>query len=542
MWHLNKIPKIIHFYWGGAPLSFLQYLSVETFKKLNPDWEIQIHVPEISTITEPTWTTFEQKSHTQLEKDYFSMVVDLDVTIIQHNFENYDFSNDAHEVHKSDLLRWHLLSTVGGVWSDFDILYQRPITSLAENTDNNSNADTVLCRYHNGRHAIGFIMSAPNNDFYLKILNLSKQNFKKESYQSIGSELIENNYKNIESYNQNFPNLNFIFLNPDCVYSITYNHVDHFYQGYITLKNRNKLNNTEIIGYHWYAGHPLSKTFEKEFHPESIDTTSNILVEVIKNNRKHMISIVMAYYNRLPQLTYTLQTIAQFNETNFEIIIVDDFSSEEHSLNNIAQQFPSLNIKVIKMSERHESKWYRNPCVPFNTAFREATGDIILIQNPESAWMGNIIDHARKNLTEKNYLSYHCYWVTEADSNELQNSGKLKFYGRRFSSVKNINSGWCNHKTYLPLAYNYACAITRKNLTELNGFDEIYALGHCAEDDDFILRIKNKNLTIEFVEDPFVVHVWHPTLYKDLQPLQDNQAIWKEHRNRTDYQASKGII
>ena len=59
-----------------------------------------------------------------------------------------------------------------------------------------------------------------------------------------------------------------------------------------------------------------------------------------------MISIVMAYYNRLPQLRYTLKTMENSLSENFEIVIVDDYSSEQHSLDTLPTEFESLNFNI----------------------------------------------------------------------------------------------------------------------------------------------------------------------------------------------------
>mgnify|MGYP000863621701 CR=1 FL=1 len=43
---MNNIPKIVHFYWGkNNPLTFLQYLSVVSFREHNPGWKIKIYYP-----------------------------------------------------------------------------------------------------------------------------------------------------------------------------------------------------------------------------------------------------------------------------------------------------------------------------------------------------------------------------------------------------------------------------------------------------------------------------------------------------------------
>ena len=66
-----------------------------------------------------------------------------------------------------------------------------------------------------------------------------------------------------------------------------------------------------------------------------------------------MISIVMSYYNRLTQLRYTLKTISQSQVKDLEIVIAEDFCDAKEQLDTIQQEFPDLDIKVIRMSDTH---------------------------------------------------------------------------------------------------------------------------------------------------------------------------------------------
>jgi len=173
MWHLNKIPKIVHFYWGNEKLSYLRYLSIYSFRKLNPDWKIKIHIPKNLSSISPTWHSDEQKN-LSITRDYWLEIEKLNVEIIVQPPLD-DFDNDAHEVHKSDFFRWKLLSNEGGVWSDIDILYINPMDNLLENISENSSCDTAFSWYEeNKKWAISFMLSSPNNLFFKKIHELSK--------------------------------------------------------------------------------------------------------------------------------------------------------------------------------------------------------------------------------------------------------------------------------------------------------------------------------------------------------------------------------
>jgi hypothetical protein len=43
MWHLKEIEKTLHTYWGGDSMSYLRYLTLASFRKLNPDWKIFLY-------------------------------------------------------------------------------------------------------------------------------------------------------------------------------------------------------------------------------------------------------------------------------------------------------------------------------------------------------------------------------------------------------------------------------------------------------------------------------------------------------------------
>ena len=54
------IPRVSYLYWDGNPLSYLQYLTITTFKEHNPNWSIILYQPA-KRFMPKTWTTPEQK-------------------------------------------------------------------------------------------------------------------------------------------------------------------------------------------------------------------------------------------------------------------------------------------------------------------------------------------------------------------------------------------------------------------------------------------------------------------------------------------------
>jgi len=230
------------------------------------------------------------------------------------------------------------------------------------------------------------------------------------------------------------------------------------------------------------------------------------------------ISIVMAYYNRRNLLYNTLKTIEKSSIKNdVEIIIVDDASKKEEQIDDFKSKF-NLNIIIEKIDL--SNKWWINPSVPFNIGFKKATGDVIIIQNPECMHNGDIIKYVNENIKKGTYLNFGCYSVDGALSRKITNLD----YSNPYVMVK-INqvlnpmnnksitvdgqTGWYNHSKYRPHKLHFCSAIMKEDLDELGGFDERYAHGFAYDDNEFLARIIRKQMDIKIVDEPYVIHQFH---------------------------------
>jgi GT2 family glycosyltransferase len=220
-----------------------------------------------------------------------------------------------------------------------------------------------------------------------------------------------------------------------------------------------------------------------------------------------MISVVMAYFNRRELLINTLKSIERSEFKDYEIIVVDDGSTE---------RIDDLPVKVIRLEP--ENKWYHNSCIPFNIGFKEAKGDVIIIQNPECLHVHDVLSYVDKTICDDNYISMSCYSYNEGMTKYLMGSmypdydSFLDMFNKLpQQSVLNY-VGWYNHASYRPVYYHFCSAITRKNLRILGGFDERYANGTGYEDDDLVDRVKRLGLKM-IIPDVTVIHQWHPKVY-----------------------------
>jgi mannosyltransferase OCH1-like enzyme len=492
MWHLSKIPKILHIYWGGKKLSYLRYLTLASFRYYNPDWEIILYRPIVETIGTP-WITKEQK-YAENYEDWLGNIDSLKVTVKEIDFNAIGFTNSASSVHKSDYLRWILLSDIGGLWADMDILFTKSMDDLYFNLPEFAGINNVYCICSYG-HSIGFLMGGQGNNYYKKIKEESIAEYKKEKYQCIGSTLCNKIFPTPASIRKVDPTA--YNLSMDVVYPYDSNHVNELFNGAVE-----KFTNW-TIGIHWYAGSAIAGTYLNATNggcdPHGTNVIDNqicylkdILMEEAKERK---ISIVMAYYNRQNLLDKTLESFAKSKVKNYELIIVDDASDTPLVCNN---------AKIIRVNK--EDKWYNCSAVAFNRGFREATGDIILIQNPECYHVGDILDYVQTHIRNNTYLSFGCYAINKIET-EAFHRGIMPSIGDYV--IGSQGNGWYNHSTHRPKAYHFCSAMLRRDLDRIGGFDERYAMGVAFDDDDFIRCIRNMGMSVKIINDTFVIHQHH---------------------------------
>lgn len=274
-WYLTKIEKILHIYWGEKTLPFLRYLTVESFIRYNPDWKIRVYIPKIRS-EQKTWTSSEQK-YDFAGKDYMPRLLLLKIKLIEVDFDMFGIKNTTSEVHKSDFLRWHILSNSGGLWSDMDIIYFKSINNLPFNKPLLSNIDTVVCINKEYGHSIGFMMSSKNNKFFDYIYKKAKPEFDHKNYHSVGSILFNEEFPTVDSIKKKFPRLNIFNLPMDVVYAYNSQDIEKIHK---SIDMSKFTDNT--IGLHWYAGHPMVAFHLNSIYQENYYRFHSVLGKVIK--------------------------------------------------------------------------------------------------------------------------------------------------------------------------------------------------------------------------------------------------------------------
>lgn len=248
---MDNITKICYFFWNGASMPWLNTLSVVSFHKYNPDWEIVIY--NMTVEHEPDYAP-NYMNHTG--KDYFDNLRDLPyVKIIEDKIPN----DTVHSILYSDIWRREILYKTGGVYSDFDMIWLRPIGHIRNveciGDPNNFSSLVSFHNYTNGFHNVSNLISEKGSEFDKVIIEAQGGVTKLYDDQAFGTTLLNELYPTYEDIQRDF--LRILAVKYETFYPYSTYRLDKLY-----LRNDlSPLNNNNMIGIHWFCGNPLSKMF-----------------------------------------------------------------------------------------------------------------------------------------------------------------------------------------------------------------------------------------------------------------------------------------
>jgi len=270
-WELNNIPRVLHTYWGGGKLVYLRYLTIKTFMKFNPDWQIILWYPKIPNRAK-SWRIEpgNKELNESLYKDYLPDLMALSITKMSINFDDLRIGKNMAEVHKADYTRINTLYLYGGIWSDLDILYFKPMTEMSINIPENRNKEVFVCMSDYG-HSTGFNLATEKSHFFEVLLNNLNQEFKLNHYQCWGPDIFNKYFKRFKS----IPNA--ANLDMDVVYAHNCHQVKELLNGAHSRFTENS------IGCHWYAGNSVWGEFLNKTRGGEFNLPDNIIGNLIRN-------------------------------------------------------------------------------------------------------------------------------------------------------------------------------------------------------------------------------------------------------------------
>lgn len=255
---MNNIPKVCHFIWTSkSPLSLLQLFSVISFHRYNPNWQIILYLIK--------QTPAELGANTYVPDytgpDYFDEIRKLNyIEIKEVDLVKSGIGTDKHGILASDIMRVRALHLTGGVYSDFDMLWLRPmsefknIACIGDPTD--FEATACFYEFTKGHHNNSNIISEKGSPYILSIIQ-EQNNIRPpyNDYQAFNSSLLNRKYPNLNSIVNSFPRV----LAID--YKTFYPYSTFEMERLFIYEDMKPIEDSKVMGVHWFNGNRLSKIY-----------------------------------------------------------------------------------------------------------------------------------------------------------------------------------------------------------------------------------------------------------------------------------------
>jgi len=241
---------------------------------------------------------------------------------------------------------------------------------------------------------------------------------------------------------------------------------------------------------------------------------------------ENTISIVMTSSNRRKQTLFTLSTIEKSKIKNIQVILVDDSDIDPINAEDFAENKYTFLIDLIKINR--ETKNWHNPVVNYNIGFQFIKGGKIVIQNSEVCHIGDVLNLVYESCVENNYYVFDVKSVSSYANNEIiytSNTDSIDIYNL------DLFDHWYQSKSN-NRKYHFLCALNAIVFSKIKEFSYDYTFGSCYDDNDFLLKIISKHITIVnlFHTDYFVggIHLYHGNSEQRIRTTEFNEPLFRK--------------
>lgn len=539
--NLGKIPKKMYFFWANDSMSWLRYMTLYSFKKLNPDWEVELHYCKPNQVVHKPWKDSPTQDFFNFQgKDYFPEVQNLGIAVKEWSVESIDgkdWENIFCSSHKSNIFKWQKMTVNGGFYSDLDILFLKPMNEYYEKV---KNTDLIIC-YRNRYCSIGFLGSSPENRFYRDIYLNAFNNFRVDKYQTVGVENIYAWLRKIsnlpenadisrmdlwDTIQRNYPEINAYNNEMELVYPWTFDKMEEVFHSKHTIVP------DCCIGIHWYAGDRISQQYNNLLNAENYSQYDNTLTyfasRLLNNksdsekfipkqikgkyndsafqkflykpdenkmtNNRPLFSIIVPSYNQAEYLPQALDSIRNQTYGDWEAIVVNDGSTDQ-SL-EIARCYSEMDTRIKVVNKENGGV-----ASALNEGIKNASGQWICWLSSDDMFEPDKLEiHVNTFKSYPDIRFFHTnYYIFDELKNEkclLEDDPRNHVAPEEFQTLHFFDRNCTN---------GISIAIHREVFDEVGLFDGKYV---CGQDFDMWLRICSK-FKAHFIDRKTVVTRWH---------------------------------
>ena len=244
----SRIQKKAYFFWEG-PLSWLRFLTLFSFRKFNPEWDMVLYTTNEMPLIDIPWETNESVDCVGFNGTNFI----TDVKALKVDVEIFDINSSCRLTpnYKSDLFRWWILSNHSGFYVDMDFIFVKPIDRLFDRV---AEYDVVTC-WTGDYWSIGFLGSNCECSLFNDLFVCRDEQNNELDYQSFGVNLLDRLFHNhgcvntIDTLERLYSDCSIYNLDVDIFYPYRWNQTHLLFEDNISLSL-----DEDTVAVHWFGG------------------------------------------------------------------------------------------------------------------------------------------------------------------------------------------------------------------------------------------------------------------------------------------------
>lgn len=185
---------------------------------------------------------------------------------------------------------------------------------------------------------------------------------------------------------------------------------------------------------------------------------------------KPLVSIITPTYNHEKFIGECIESVLKQTYTNWEMIVVDDCSTDETP--SIVEKYAKSESRIKFI--RHDTNWGMYRLVDtYNQALNNSNGEYIAILEGDDFWSDYKLEKQIKHFDDPQIaLSFGGFHLTTSDGKILESNFEKKGQ-HRSKSLENVKEYWFESLVVSNFIQPLTVMIRKKSLTEIGGFLQI---------------------------------------------------------------------
>jgi len=214
-----------------------------------------------------------------------------------------------------------------------------------------------------------------------------------------------------------------------------------------------------------------------------------------------LVSIIIPVYNRASVVSKAINSVKRQTFTNWELIIVDDGSTD--NLEKVIKKINIRNLRFLKQKNKGQG-------AARNLGDKYARGEWLAFLDSDDEWMRDKLEKQAKVINRDPYLG-----LISTNGNIYKNELLKGNFFEKFTTLPKSSKEALPGLIQTNFILNSSVIIRRCLFEELGGFDERELMRE-VEDYDLWLKVA-KQERVEWIEEPLINYYYPPNSKTDIK-------------------------